>query len=596
MKGCLEYGTNNEKMIRHKLSSEISSVMRYASPYKKEIIIAIIALLFSSSSVLMLSQSVRNVIDQGIVLGNEERLYSIVMRTLVVVIVLGIATAVRFYFITYVGERVIADIRRKINNKILSLSPSFFEVNKAGDLLSQLSSDTTMIYNIISSSLSVMMRNIVMLIGGITLMLSTSLKLTGVIGLVIPLLVLLVAVMGRTTRVLSRKAQDKVAELTSLTDEIIHNIKSIQSYAQEDYEKTRFEGKLSELITLSLDRIASRSLLTFGLIVGVFSTVGIILWIGSFDVIKGSISAGQLSSFLFLTIICGASLVALSETINNIQKASGVSERISEFLMTIPAIMNSDNAILLDPNNTKAEIRFNDVTFFYPAKPEIAVLNNISLLFESGKTTAIVGASGAGKSTIIQLILRFYDVSDGNILYNSIPIPKINLHNLRKEFAYVSQDPAIFSASIFENIAYSKPDATLDEVKHAAEAAAAMEFIIDLPNGFNTFVGEKGVRLSGGQKQRIAIARAMLKNPTVLLLDEATSSLDNHNELLVQQGLQNLMKDRTCIVIAHRLSTVKNANKIIMIRGGVVCEEGTHNELFAMNGYYSNLYTSGLNQ
>jgi ATP-binding cassette subfamily B protein len=518
------------------------------------------------------------------------------MNTLLVVIVLGIATAVRFYFITYVGERVIADIRRKINDKILSLSPSFFEVNKAGDLLSQLSGDTTMIYNIISSSLSVMMRNIVMLIGGITLMLSTSLKLTGVIGLVIPLLVLLVAVMGRTTRKLSRKAQDKVAELTSLTDEIIHNIKSIQSYAQEEYEKTRFEGKLSELISISLDRIASRSLLTFGLIVGVFSTVGIILWVGSFDVIKGNISAGQLSSFLFLTIICGASLVALSETINNIQKASGVSERISEFLMTIPAITNCDQPMLLDPQDKNAEIRFDGVTFFYPAKPEVAVLNNISLLFESGKTTAIVGESGAGKSTIIQLILRFYDVSSGDILYNGIALPGINLHSLRSEFAYVSQDPAIFSASILENIAYSKPHATLDEVKHAAEAAAAMEFIVDLPNGFNTFVGEKGVRLSGGQKQRIAIARAFLKNPKVLLLDEATSSLDNHNELLVQQGLQNLMKHRTCIVIAHRLSTIKNADKIIMIRGGVVCEEGTHESLFKMAGYYSKLYNTGLNQ
>lgn len=582
-----------KKMKKHKLLEEIKAVMSYVKPYKKELIIAIVALLLSSSSVLMLSQSVRNVIDQGISVGNEEMLSSAVIRTGVVVLLLGIATAVRFYFITYVGERVIADIRRKINNKILSLSPSFFEVNKAGDLLAQLAGDTTTVYNIISSSLSVMMRNIVMLTGGIILMLSTSLKLTSIIGLVIPLLVVLVAVMGRTTRKLSRGAQDKVAELTSVTDEIIHNIKTIQSYAQEDYEKNRFEGKLSELISLSLNRIMSRSLLTFALIVGVFSTVGIILWIGSADVIKGTISPGQLSSFIFLTIICGASLVALSETINNIQKASGVSERISEFLSKVPDIRNPEIAIALDENNIKAEIIFNKVTFFYPSKPEIPILNNLSLSFESGKTTAIVGESGAGKSTIVQLILRFYDVSNGRILYNGIDLPKINLHNLRREFAYVSQDTAIFSASIFDNIAYSNPEANLDDVREAAKAAAAMDFISELPKGFDTFVGEKGVRLSGGQKQRIAIARAILKNPKVLLLDEATSSLDNHNELLVQQGLQNLMKNRTSIIIAHRLSTIQSADKIIVIRGGVVCEEGTHNSLLEIDRYYSKLYKTG---
>lgn len=582
-----------EKMKRHKLFNEIRSVMSYAKPYKKEIILAIVALLFSSSSVLMLSQSVRSVIDQGISVGNEEMLSRAVIRTFIVVVVLGIATAVRFYFITYVGERVVADIRRKINDKILSLSPSFFEVNKAGDLLAQLSGDTTTIYNIISSSLSVMMRNIVMLIGGIILMVSTSLKLTAIIGLVIPLLVVLVAVMGRTTRKLARSAQDKVAELTSVTDEIIHNIKTIQSYAQEEYEKSRFEAKLSHLITISLGRITSRSLLTFALIIGVFSTVGIILWIGSADVIQGDISAGQLSSFIFLTIICGASLVALSETTNNIQKASGVSERISEFLSKVPDIINSDNALSIDSSDKRTEIRFDRVTFFYPSKPEFPVLNNISLVFESGKTTAIVGESGAGKSTIVQLILRFYDVKNGTILYNDLPLPRIDLYSLRREFAYVSQDPAIFSASIFDNIAYSNPNASLDEVKEAAKAAAAMEFICELPSGFDTFVGEKGVRLSGGQKQRIAIARAILKNPRVLLLDEATSSLDNQNELLVQQGLHNLMRNRTSIVIAHRLSTIKNADKIIVIKGGIVCEEGRHDELLKVDGYYSGLYKTG---
>lgn len=581
-------------MKKYRLLNEIKAVISYVKPYKKEIIIAIVALLFSSSAVLMLSQSVRSVIDNGIALGNEEMLSSAILRTFAVVLVLGIATAVRFYFITYIGERVVADIRRKINDKILSLSPSFFEVNKAGDLLAQLSGDTTTIYNIISSSLSVMMRNIVMLTGGIILMISTSLKLTSIIGVIIPLLVMLVAIMGRTTRQLSRKSQDKVAELTSITDEIIHNIKTIQAYGQERFEKERFEGKLSDLITVSLNRITSRSILTFGLIVGIFSTVGIVLWVGSRDVIDGSITPGQLSSFVFLTIICGASLVALSETINNIQKASGVSERISEFLMKVPEIQNCQNPLVLKDIDSPPKIEFKNVTFFYPSKPEIAILNKISLEFERGKTTAIVGESGAGKSTIIQLILRFYNVSDGEILYNGENISKIDLHSLRREFAYVGQDPAIFSASIYENIAYSRTDATFEEVREAATAAAALEFIEELPKGFDTFVGEKGVRLSGGQKQRIAIARAIVKNPKVLLLDEATSSLDNNNELLVQQGLQNLMKGRTSIVVAHRLSTVKNADKIIVIKDGTLYEEGNNEELLAKEGYYARLYKIGL--
>lgn len=580
-------------MKKRQLFKEIKSVISYVKSYKKEVIIAILALLFSSSSVLMLSQSVRHVIDGGISVGNEEILSQAVLKTMGVVLVLGVATAIRFYFITYVGEKVVADIRRKINNKILSLSPSFFETTKAGDLLAQLSGDTTTVYNIISSSLSVLMRNIVMLIGGIIMMISTSLKLTGIIGIVIPLLVVLVIVMSRTTRKLSRQAQDKVAELTSITDEIIHNIKTIQSYAQEKNEKLRFENKLSDLLNVSLNRISSRSILTFALIVGVFSTVGMILWVGSADVINGKISAGQLSSFIFLTILCGASLIALSETTNNISKASGVSERISEFLAKEPEIQNLSNPVVLSEKNSPAEIKFNKVTFFYPSKPEIAVLNDISINFESCKTTAIVGSSGAGKSTIIQLILRFYNVSSGAITYKGFDISHGDIQDLRNEFAYVSQDPAIFSASIYDNIAYGKPDASESEVREAAEAAAAIEFISQLPKGFETFVGEKGVRLSGGQKQRIAIARAILKNPKVLLLDEATSSLDNQNELLVQEGLNRLMKNRTCIVVAHRLSTVKAADKIIVVKNGSVSEEGLHEQLLAINGEYAKLYRTG---
>ncbi len=594
--------------MKTKPFKEIRSLLSYLKPYRKQTLYALISLFFSSGATLMLSQGIRSVIDGGISSGNENLLVSSVLKSFLIVLVLGLATAFRFFFITYVGEKVTADIRRKINDKILTLSPSFFEINKAGDLLSQLSGDTTTIYNIISSSLSVMTRNIVTLTGGLILLISTSLKLTAIIALTIPILVLIVIFMGRSTKQLSRKSQDKVAELTSITDEIIHNIKTIQAYANEDFERNKFEAKLSELITVSLERISSRSILTFALIVGVFSTVGIVLWIGSADVINGLISAGQLSSFLFLTIICGISMVSLSETMNNIQKASGVSERISEFLNKESDIQNCVGALKISEittfNNTVTEeispksddsehILFQNVTFAYPSKPQTPVLKDLSIIFPKGKTTALVGESGAGKSTIFQLLLRFYDINSGSILYHDVETSKIDLHDLRREFAYVSQDVSIFSASIYDNIIYSDPTASKKRVHMAAEIAAATEFIDKLPDGFDTFVGEKGVRLSGGQKQRIAIARAILKNPNILLLDEATSSLDTSNELLVQKGLNNLIKNRTCIVIAHRLSTIQNADNIVVIRDGQVCEQGKHDELLAKNGYYALLHASG---
>ena len=594
--------------MKNKSFKEIRALLSYLKPYKKETLYALISLFFSSGATLMLSQGIRSVIDGGVSAGNEALLVNSVLKSFVIVFILGLATAFRFFFITYVGERVVADIRRKINDKILTLSPSFFEINKAGDLLSQLSGDTTTIYNIVSSSLSILTRNIVTLTGGLILLISTSLKLTGIIALTIPILVLIVIFMGRSTKQLSRKSQDKVAELTSITDEIIHNIKTIQSYANEGFERDRFEGKLSDLIKVSLERISSRSVLTFALIVGVFSTVGIVLWVGSSDVINGLISPGQLSSFLFLTIICGISMVSLSETMNNIQKASGVSERISEFLNKESDIQNCQGALKISEITTfnktvvedispgvydSGDIVFQNVTFCYPSKPQIPVLKDLSIVFPKGKTTALVGESGAGKSTIFQLLLRFYNLNSGSILYHDVETSKIDLHDLRKEFAYVSQDTSIFSASIYDNIVYSDPTASKNRVYMAAEISAATEFIEKLPDGFDTFVGEKGVRLSGGQKQRIAIARAILKNPNILLLDEATSSLDTHNELLVQKGLNNLTKNRTCIVIAHRLSTIQNADNIIVIRDGKVDEQGKHDELLAAGGYYSLLYASG---
>ncbi len=582
--------------------SNFRSIILYLRPYRREVIYAVIALLFSSSAVLLLSQNLRHIVDNGLSQGDPATLNMAVLKTILVVFILGIATACRFFFITYIGEKLVCDIRRKIQNKILTMSPSFFEVNKAGELLSQLSSDTTVIYNVISSSLSVMLRNLVMLIGGMILLILTSPKLTAIIMVTVPVIVLPIIILGRYTRKLARNSQDKVAELTSISEEVINNIKTIQAYSQEDFERQRFERKLDETVKMGLERIVSRSALTFLMITGIFSTIAFVLWIGSKDVINNVITPGQLSSFIFLTVLCAASMGALSEVINNIQKAYGVSERISEFLNKKPDIVDVENPLrisqieIFDAAAHEAahhitSIVFDNVTFFYPAKKNIPALKNFSATFPVGKTTALVGKSGAGKSTIFQLLLRFYNIQRGVITYNGIDISKMLLSDFRREFAYVSQDPAIFSATIYENIAYGDPSAPSERIYNAAEIAAATGFINALPQGFETFVGEKGVRLSGGQKQRIAIARAFLKNPNVLLLDEATSSLDMQNEHDVQQGIKRLTQNRTCIIIAHRLSTIQHANNIIVMHNGEICEQGMHDDLIKAGGYYKGLYS-----
>jgi ATP-binding cassette subfamily B protein len=586
--------------MKKSLLSQIKTFLSYLKPYKKEASLALIALIVSSLAILIFSYMIKALIDEGLFLAKKDFFDSNLIKTFLVILTLGFATALRFFLITSLGEKLLADLRREIHNKILSLSPSFFENHKAGDLLAQLSSDTTTIYDIVSSSLSVLMRNSLMLIGGIILLISNSLKLTLLIFMVIPILVLVVIIMGRETKKLGRDAQDKVSELTSLTDEVLNNIKTIQAYCQEDFEKSKFSNKLEETLQISLKRITSRAFLTFILIVGVFATIGLVLFIGTGDVVAGQLTKGELSSFLFLTILCGASFIALSETLNSIQKASGVSERISEFLSQKPEIFNEVNSVKLNEikvyqseelYQAKGDLIFDKVTFCYPAKPEIPAIKNFSAKFESGKTTALVGESGSGKSSIFQLILRFYKISTGHILYHGLDYSKIDLKDLRNEFAYLGQDPAIFSASIFDNIAYSKPDATEAEVRKAAELSAALEFIEKLPKKFETFVGEKGVRLSGGQKQRIALARAFLKNPNLLLLDEATSALDSHNEKLVQEGLNSLSKGRTTIVIAHRLSTIEKADKILVMQEGKLVEEGKHEDLMEKKGYYYQLYS-----
>ena len=566
-------------------------------PYRGQILGAGLALLCSSTATLVVPVAFRRMIDHGFSAANASLIGQYFLALIGVAAVLGIATGVRYYFVTWLGERVIADIRKAVFDHVLTLTPAFFEVTRTGEVLSRLTADTTLIQSVIGSSASIALRNFLMLVGGLIMMFVTSLKLSLLVLVAVPVLMIPLLGFGRWVRTLSRKSQDRIADTSARASETLNAVQTVQAFTHEEIDRRDFGDDVEGSFHVAVLRTRARAVMTTVVMFAAFACVVGVLWSGARDVLAGHMTGGELTQFLFYAVFVANGFGALSETWGDLQRAAGASERLSELLEVEPEVKAPAHPALL-PQSVTGAVRFADVTFSYPSRPDAAALNGFSLAVAPGEAVALVGPSGAGKSTVFQLLLRFYAPQSGRILFNDVDTATLDSTALRQHIAMVAQDPAIFSGTIADNIRYGRPGASQAEIRRAAEGAAAAEFIERLPQGYDTQLGERGVTLSGGQRQRIAIARAMLRDAPLLLLDEATSALDAENELLVQQGLQNLMAGRTTIVIAHRLATIQRLKRIVVMDQGKIIGEGSHAELVARGGLYARLanlqFTSGM--
>ncbi|NDF11742.1 MAG: ATP-binding cassette domain-containing protein [Proteobacteria bacterium] len=563
-------------------------IMRYLQPHRRNIVLLFFVLAISSVSLLSLGVGLKNLIDTGFSHNNRWMLDAALGGLLAVTAILSVAAYLRHFLITKVGEQVVAEIRKDIFSKLLSLSPEFYEQAKTGEMLSRITTDTTVLQMVIGTSLAFLVRNALILVGSIVLIVFTSPKLSLYVAVVIPIIVIVILSLAKKVRHLSRESQDKVAAVSASVNEIINNIKTVQAYGREAEQAARIGVVVEDARLAAMQRVRARSKLSSLTIMLVFGFITLILWLGGKDVLAGRISAGELSAFIFYAVMAASALGVISDIVGDLQRAAGASERIAEILAYVSPIRSPDNPRSI-PAGGKGEVEFDNVKFSYPSKPGTPALDHVSFKVNAGEMVAIVGPSGAGKSTILQLLLRFYDPASGEIRLDGLPIKEVDLQALRNQFAYVTQDPVVFSETARENIRFGNLSATDAEIEEAAKIANAYGFIQRLPQGFDTFLGERGVRISGGERQRIALARAVVKKPKVLLLDEATNALDAESEHLVQEALEKVMQSCTTIVIAHRLATVLKASKIIVIDKGRIEAMGTHKELVAQGSLYARL-------
>jgi len=577
----------NEENTRRDLGP-LKALMPFVRPYKLQIAGAMVALVVAAVTVLAMGNGLRHLVDNGFSAGDPELLDQAVIVLLGVVILLAAASYARFYLVSWIGERVVADIRKAVFNHVISLSPGYFETMRTGELLSRIATDTTLVQTVVGSSVSIALRNTLLFLGAMVMLLVTSAKLTGYVFLVVPIVVVPIIVFGRKVRKLSRETQDRVADLGSYAEETLYGIRAVQAFAHEPVDRANFAARVEDALFTSLRRIRARAALTAIVITLVFGSVAVILWIGGRDVLAGRISGGELSAFVFYAAVVAGSTGALSEVIGDLQRAAGAMDRLMDLLKAESAVSAPSDPVPL-PSPAKGVVAFENVEFRYPARPDVPSLTGFSAKVSPGERVAIVGPSGAGKSTIFQLLLRFYDPQSGRVTIDGVDLRDAAPVAFRSLIGLVPQEPVIFSDNAMENIRYGRPDASDEEVRAAAEAANAKSFIEALPEGYATHLGEKGVRLSGGQRQRIAIARAILRDPAILLLDEATSALDAESERAVQKALEAIMPGRTTLVIAHRLATVLKADRILVLEEGRLVAEGKHAELLETSPLYRHL-------